>query len=77
MVKKTGAPDPKKEETEAAFSHLDVNEDGKISRDEMQGIKKEIENIQKEKATQGFKEMDLDGDGILSRVQISQFDSKI
>lgn len=68
MVSKAGAPEPSAGEVEDAFNKLDKDEDGRISKQEMKGIQKEIEQIQTDKATQGFKEMDADGNGLLSRV---------
>lgn len=68
MVAKTGAPVPKTIEIMEAFTQLDKNMDGQVSKEEMRGVGEQIEKIQEEKAAQGFAEMDLDGDGVLTRV---------
>ncbi|XP_021966254.1 calcium-binding protein LPS1-beta [Folsomia candida] len=67
MVIKTGAPEPNENDISAAFRQLDVDKDGLVSKKEMHGIQKQIQNIQEDKAVQGFNEMDTDGDGVLTK----------
>lgn len=72
MVIKTGAPEPNENDISAAFRQLDVDKDGLVSKKEMHGIQKQIQNIQEDKAVQGFNEMDTDGDGVLTKVHMQQ-----